>query len=122
MPSVLFSIISGLIMGSITAYLAYRQKRDIRFWFMLGFVLGIFGILAFFFMPKQPPKEVPGPTIQGPVDKLWYYLDGAQQQKGPMSFDALSRALKEKKISLENYVWHEELPEWKLLKEFTSSP
>lgn len=111
-------------MGAISAYLAYRQKRNPYFWFAAGLFLGALGILAFFFIPKQvqEPKEVPGPILNGPVDKLWYYLDEERQQKGPMSFDALSRALKEGKVKLENYVWHEELPEWKPLKEFTSSP
>jgi hypothetical protein len=56
--------------------------------------------------------------IDGPNQKLWYYLDPSQNQLGPMSHHALTNAWKEGKVTPATYVWHEELPEWKPLQEF----
>lgn len=109
------------IIGAFSAYLAYRRGRNPYLWFIVGFLFGVFGIFAIFFAtgPKKakiPPLE-PIYTIQGPTDKFWYYLDPTHQQQGPMSREALANAWKEGKIDLSTYVWHEELPEWKPLKE-----
>lgn len=114
-------LILSLLTGSLAAYLAHRQKRNLYLWFAIGAFLGLLGVLAFLYFPKQkksPVLDAPTAVLQGPTDKLWYYLDEQHQQQGPMSFSALARAWKEGKAKLETYVWHEELPEWKLLKEF----
>ena len=116
--------VSATVMGSISAFLAYKRKRNPYLWFALGFFFGIFGIFAiFFFGPKKKPAPLdlsplePPLSISGPTDKFWYYLDPAHEQQGPMSHDALTKAFKEGVIGPATYVWHEEMPEWKPLKE-----
>jgi len=118
------AIISALLLGILSAYIAYRRGRNIYLWFFIGFVFGIFGILAIFFAPSDkkkapilPVTRPPEPTIQGPKDKFWYYLDPANQQHGPMSHDALTLAWKDGKVTPASFVWHEDLSEWKTLKE-----
>ena len=116
------ALFGGILIGSLSAYLAYRRERNPYLWFGIGFLFGIFGILFLFFSPSRKKKEVPVeaaplPTIQGPSNKFWYYLDPAQQQQGPMSLDALTTAWREGKIDLSTYIWHEDLSDWKPLQE-----
>lgn len=120
------ALIGASLIGGLSAYLAYRRGKSPYLWFFIGFFFGALGILFIFFSPK--PKPVPAeepapiiPTIQGPKDKFWYYLDALHQQQGPMSHDALTAAWREGKLNLSTYVWNEELPEWKPLEEFVKS-
>lgn len=122
---------SGCLFGAISAYMAHRRERNPYVWFFAGFVFGIFGALAIFF---APPKKKPSvslalepamgetilPTIQGPKDKFWYYLDPSNQQQGPMSYSALNSAWKEGKVSLSTFVWNEDFSDWKILKDILS--
>jgi len=122
-----WTFVAAFATGAIGAYLAYRRGRNPYLWFGLGFLFGIFGLFAVCFLPfrkKSLQKAVlatsqaPEPTIQGPSDKFWYYLNPEHQQIGPMSLDALTTAWRQEKISLNTFVWNEELPEWKLLQDF----
>lgn len=114
-------LIGAAIIGMISAYLAYKRGKNPYLWFFIGFLFGIFGIFAIFFIsPKKAPEPAPKQPvfrIDGPADKLWFYLDSSHSQQGPMSRDALNSAWKSGKINLSTYVWHEELPDWKPLKE-----
>lgn len=118
------TIFAALFSGCLGAYLAYRRGRSPYSWFFIGFFFGVLGVLAIFFAPARKkvlvaaaPNPAPLPTIQGPANKFWYYLDPAHQQMGPMSLDALTTEWRQGKIALTTYVWHEELPEWKLLQD-----
>lgn len=118
------ALIGAALIGGLSAYLAYRRGKNPYLWFFIGFFFGALGILFIFFSPKPVPKEEPTPiipTIQGPKDKFWYYLDTLHQQQGPMSHDALTSAWREGKLNLSTYVWNEELPDWKPLEEFVKS-
>ncbi len=112
---------SGAI-GLLSSYLATKRGKNPIFWFMIGFFFGLLGVFAIFFSPnpkRQPAlaEAAPTPYIQGPSDKFWYYLDNAHQQTGPISYNALNSAWQQGTIAPTNLVWHEELPEWKPLKE-----
>lgn len=126
-----------LVMGGISAYLAKKRGKNPYFWFFIGMFLGVFGIFFLFFMPnkkkilsaaKQPQNdaeitiditpEVP-PTQ---LEKFWYYLAQENEQRGPMSFDALKRAFREGKISQATYVWNEELDDWKPFGDLLKTP
>ncbi len=115
-------LLTAAVMGTLSAYLAKKRGKNPYLWFALGFFFGIFGIFALFFtsgakkIPTQMPKQ-PVLRIEGPSDKFWYYLDPTHNQQGPMSRDALTEAWKSGKIDLSTFVWHEELPEWKPLKD-----
>ena len=124
------TIIAALLTGALGAYLAHRRGRNPYIWFCIGSFFGILGAFAIFFAPsrkKNLSKPVPQPsvqltpTIQGPSDKFWYYLNPEHQQIGPMSLDGLTNAWRQGKISLTTYVWNEELPGWKPLQDLITS-
>jgi len=116
------TLIAGFIMGLISAYLAQRRGRNPIFWFFMGLIFGVFGLLFFFNIPakkKLPPisKPQPQPYVFGPSDKFWYFLDDTHTQIGPMSYIALSNQWRQGKIKPATFVWHEDLPDWKPLQE-----
>lgn len=115
-------LVSAAAFGSISSYLAYKRGRNPFTWFAIGFLFGIFGIFVIFFAaakkaPAPPQKREPVFAIQGPADKFWYYLDPQNNSQGPMSLEGLKAAWKEGKVGLSTYVWHEEMSDWKPLKE-----
>lgn len=119
----LIHIVVSFFCGLFSAYLAQKQQKNRYIWFIVGFGLGLLGVMAMFFFTqqkKQPSNKPVEPemSIQGPNDKLWYYLDKNHERKGPMSLNLLTTELRQGKISLSTYVWNEELPSWKLLDEF----
>jgi len=80
--------------------------------------------MAIFFapFPKRKPEPIlakpePKPYLFGPTDKFWYYIDELRNSQGPMSYNALSAAWKQGKVTPSTYIWNEELPEWKPLQE-----
>ena len=111
----------------MSAYLAHLRKKNCYFWFAIGFIFGLFGVMALFLGYLQDgrakaaaadsPPPLPEPYVDGPIDRFWYYLDAGRQQQGPMSFEALTQAWKRGEISKASFVWHEELPEWKALQD-----
>lgn len=106
---VLQLLISALVMGSITAYLAKRRGRDPVKWFFVGFFFGIFGLIALFFMkPVEALEPAPRalPTIEQP--KQWYYLDAAHNTLGPITHDELQSFATPK-----TYVWKQGMTDWK---------
>jgi hypothetical protein len=122
------TLLAALCTGILGAYLAYRRARNPYIWFCIGFFFGILGAFFILFASSRKKKAVdpeatpaPEPTILGPSDKFWYYLDPNHAQIGPMSLEALNGAWKQGKISLTTYVWHEELPEWKPLQELITN-
>lgn len=114
------SIVMSTLMGLISGYIAYRQKKSPYIWFFVGFCLGFLGLC--FLMLLKPKKvirkEKTIPVLQGPSDKLWFYLDPTHQQVGPISYGAIAKAFTQGIISQNTYIWHEDLTEWKTLKEF----
>jgi hypothetical protein len=126
------SALMWIVFGALSAYLAKMRGKNPYLWFFLGMLFGVFGLLFLFFAPKPrsaPSREKRGSDdpktidISPPYDptyneKFWYYLDGQNQQFGPMSFDALYRLLGEEKVSKKTFVWNESLESWKSLEEF----
>jgi hypothetical protein len=119
-------VVIGLFLnGLLSAYLAHKQKKNIYLWFSIGFGFGLLGIMALFFLhqQKKPIRKkgtnpIPLASIEGPKDKLWYYLDPTHNRKGPMSLEALTSEWRQGKVFSSTYVWNEELSDWKLLENF----
>jgi len=116
--------------GAAAAYFAQKRSKNPYMWFAIGFFFGLFGFCLLFFLPKarkkkaktrlaMTPQEKPLPAIVGPSNKFWYYLDPQHLQQGPMSYEAITAALRQGKISPATYVWHEEMTDWKQVQELT---
>jgi hypothetical protein len=115
-----------IICASIAAFIAQRKKANPYLWFAIGFIFGILGIFAVFFIPTKtksklaslPPEPAPRPepVLRGPKDKFWYYVDKSKTQQGPVSFQAVQQFFKEGTISANTFVWHEDLSEWTQLE------
>ncbi len=119
--------ITGLV-GLLSAYLAVRRGRNPYFWFLIGFLFGLLGLIAIFVVTrekksmKDPISVVPQPYIDGPNHCFWYYLDPEYRQLGPMSYQALTEAWQKGELTSSTLVWHEDLPNWKELQEFIITP
>jgi hypothetical protein len=130
-PITPLTIVAAILTGALGAYLAHRRGHNPYIWFCIGSFFGILGAFAIFFAPArkkvltksepEPPVQQLLPGIQGPSDKFWYYLNQEHKQVGPMSLDGLTNAWRQGKISLTTYVWNEELPDWKPLRELQVS-
>lgn len=120
--NLLLTIAMGLLTGAACSNFAKNQGRNPRRWFFIGFLFGIFGLLAIFILPrmkKQAPAEaapLPAPK-PAHADKLWYYLDSENERFGPIKYEALQDLFKENKISSQTYVWNEGFDDWKHFKE-----
>lgn len=117
MPNELM-IFSALAMGGIAAYFAKRKKKDPFLWFCIGAFFGLLGVLYLYFLVKPAKKAeepLPRPIIKASADpqKFWYYLDPENNQFGPMSYNALNQAWKDGKVTVDTYVWNEDLESWK---------
>jgi hypothetical protein len=115
-------IVISLAIGATSAYLGHKRGRNPYLWFAIGFFFGIFGIFAIIFATSRKKAATEAKReavfiIDGPLDKFWYYLDPTHKQQGPMSHNALTEAWKTGEIDSSTYVWHEEMAEWKPLKE-----
>ncbi len=115
----LFTVAMWLAFGAMAAYVAKSRGKNPYLWFALGTLLGLIGVFFIFFMPKakaapvaEQPKE---PTLNVPAESaslFWYYLTPENEQRGPMSFDALTQTWREQRITPETYVWNETLKDW----------
>jgi len=134
----LFSVILWLIIGGICSQVAKQRGRRPMIWFFIGVVLGVIGLIILYIMPPKKialavASSTPAPSQQTievsvspaePEDPLyetllWYYLDEANKQYGPMSFSALQGAWDDDQITSSTYVWNEGMENWKMLEELS---
>lgn len=115
-------ILWPLVVGFVGAYIAKKRKLNPFFWFAICFALGIVGLVGLFFLPyfkkssrKQPydslPKA-PKPPLFSP-ETLWYYLDAAEAQAGPVSFLRLQELKQNGLIQENTYIWTDSFSDWK---------
>ena len=119
----LLSFVLLLICAGANAYFAKQRGRDPVAWFLIGLLLGVFGLLVLVLMPKLSTKSdleqdedriLAGIGISNNdfISKEWLYLDEARQQVGPIFFKQLCKIYEEGKISDRTYVWCEGMKEW----------
>ncbi len=122
----ILAIVLCFIIGAASYHYAQKRGRNPYTWFALGLLFGIFGLITLFILPilkkstaikkVEPPKPSTPDSLEvldsKYLNKLWYYLDAADQQYGPMSLNALGSAWKEGKLDVKTYVWNEDLADW----------
>ena len=92
--------LSWILLGALCSRIARQRNRHPGGWFVIGFILGVFGIILLFILPKKKskmvsyaepiPKTTPqdkgtleaqssyslSPPINDPeMSKCWYYID-----------------------------------------------
>lgn len=118
----------SLLLGIVSAYIANRKGKNPYFWFFIGFLFGLIGIIFLLFRKaeKAPVLEeiVEEPVIETPKcvghDKFWYFLDKDRKQCGPVSFESLKKEFTEGSLNTSSYVWNEEMENWKQIKDIAN--
>lgn len=140
MQQIIMMIICTII-GAICYRYSKQRGRNPYTWFTIGLFFGLFGLIALFVMPplnrprggkkgKDPDLERVPTLINHHLEtldpthssKLWYYLDQENQQFGPMSIDALTKAWRDGKVHATTYVWNELMENWKRFEEVLKTP
>ncbi len=134
-------ILAWVFFGFVCSKIAKYKGRNPTTWFYLGFFLGLLGVIIIALLPSRhfqnlsygqapvigpmaDPNQDPLPIGPDPIyeeirKKNWYYLDQHQTQFGPMSFEAFKIAYIEGRLHLGNYVWNEDMADWKKLQDLT---
>ncbi len=125
----------SLVMGILTAYFASKRGRNATIWFIIGMLLGIFGLLILFIMPRaegqavQTKREVSSEvsviapqqkhTVTIPIDEPseWYYLDSQHTQFGPIKLSALSELFAKGQLQPSSFVWKKGMGDWMKIEE-----
>lgn len=117
------TLLIAVLFGFISSFVAFKRGKNPYLWFFLGALLGALGIFAVIllsdFAKKRKPrkKRAPALVLDGPQDKLWFYLDETHQQVGPISYQSVGENLRKGVINPQTFVWHENLSSWKKIEE-----
>lgn len=126
MPEVnlIHTLIAGIILGFLCAYLAISRGRSPYNWFFIGFLTGLIGLIVLYFLPSFAQEETDSEAKKIETAPLfnyyatdWFYLDSTWQQQGPVKWDNILALHSEDKIRLDSLVWCPELKEWTPLKD-----
>lgn len=121
-----------LMIGAATAYFANQRGRDPLIWFMVGMLMGLFGLLLLFLLPVVPDEGVPPQeAIPEQIDtprtithdylvKDWYYYDRNRERQGPIRFEKLKDLWKESELHEDSFVWSEGMPGWQKIEDLHS--
>jgi hypothetical protein len=120
---ILLNIALSLFLAWCCSLSAKKRGRNPSTWFIAGAFFGIFALITLFILPNRNAGKVPvGPSApKAPpleaisplhAEKMWYYLGEQQEQFGPMSFHALSRAWNEGLVREQTFVWNEAMENW----------
>lgn len=124
-----------IFFGFLCAYLAPKKGRNPKNWFIIGLFMGLLGVLLLLLLPStdrkreefiqkqrgapaQQPQPIPlSARLNEITAKIWYYLDAAHKQQGPVDFPFLSRQWNQKMFSNNTYVWADGMEQWKKIGE-----
>ncbi len=119
-----------LIISAATAHFANQRGRDPLIWFMLGMLLGLFGLLLLFLLPiveeenseesptiEQKRKPQPLSATHDYLVKDWFYYDRNREMQGPIRFEKLKELWKNAEINEGSFIWTEGMAEWQKLEE-----
>lgn len=133
-----FWLLMCFIFGSLCSNLAKQKNRSSTIWFVVGFLTGIFGVMAIFILPVRKvlpetklatvgakewgsveEKEKDNtPMIRYTLEKSrWYWLDSQHVQQNEISFVELKEMWKENKLGKETFIWQKGMKEWKKIKD-----
>jgi hypothetical protein len=122
------NIAIAIVLGMLTALIAKGRGRSPLRWFVVGLMLGFFGIIFLFFLPSTKKEtfsdqavvaksEVAQLNISPPTQNHWFFLDPQKNIQGPVSLSLLKEQWNKGLLTANSWVWNESLIEWKRLEE-----
>lgn len=133
---IFFKALLALTFGCLCACIAHKQGRKKPvIWFLVGFFLGIFGLLLVFILPRvtivksntvnKAKPEASSKTHSNTIvvepivieETKWYYLNSQHEQQGPIFLSELKNLYIDNAISKATYVWQNGMMEWKRIQE-----
>lgn len=122
---ILIAFFITCLQAFLTSYVAGQRNRNRTLWFVLGAVFGWIAFLFALFLPvkdeeAQEKREEVAPEVEKKQEEsVWYYLDAAHKQFGPVTRSKLDELREESVLSEKSYVWREGLKEWTRLKDLS---
>ena len=115
--------ILSFVFSCLFAFLSYRyalrRGRDPYIWFFLGFIFGLFGLIALFILPEIKKVKPPSlkPQKYSPIlYQEWFYLDTNNEQQQAINFDELKKMWNDGFLESSSYVWTKGMADWKQIK------
>jgi len=122
-PPLWLILLGSSFFAWLTRAKAVKHQRNPKKWFLMGFIFGIWGLIAFYLTKKIAPLSAPAASNPKPLDLFnlqpgaWYYED-SQTVVGPISPEYLKSLFDKGQISLNTLIWHENLENWEKLEQF----
>ena len=141
----LIGLLIILLMGTLTAYIAWKRGRNPTFWFITGILFGWLGFLVVYFLPvqeevlKQREEELSKiqkgeeplsfETVELVIEPVkneahfqqssWFYLNKEHKTLGPVLGSIIKELWNRQEIAPTTFVWKEGMQEWKRIKELS---
>ncbi len=116
-----FALLCWTLFGLACQRIAESRGLNPTTWFFVGFFLGLLSLPIAYLWPVKnslpKPEEKPDPELVRLQKSHWYYLNEEHRQLGPISLDALRRALRDEQLTSKSYIWSDGMEEWKRLND-----
>lgn len=129
-----------ILLGIISAYIAFKKQRNPFGWFFIGFLFGLIGIVIVLILPPSdirgnsnqncfseedytdPTLEISSKEVEETAEKTitspifeapnWFYLDENKKAIGPFNEENLMTILLTKENRKEIWIWKKGMPDW----------
>lgn len=127
------NVVIWVVLGCLAAVCANSRGRSPGAWFLIGSLLGWYGLLLLFILPPISQEEItpkeekeqaplpPEPVVEKAITFSpageWFFLDAAKTICGPVPPEVLKDKWKEGKILPESWVWSEYTVDWRKISQ-----
>lgn len=123
-----------ILLGIISAYIAFKKQRNPFGWFFVGFLFGLIGIVIAMILPpsdisgnysnpnnsqkleilSEEVKDKAENTITPPIFETsdWFYLNENKKAIGPFNEENLIKTLLTKENRKEIWIWKKGMTDW----------
>jgi hypothetical protein len=122
------NIAIAIVLGGLAAIIAQNRGRSPLRWFIVGLLLGFFGIIFLFFLPSTKNEatdeqsvavkpEAAQSIMPSSTQSNWFFLDPYKNVQGPISLGHLKEQWSKGLLTAGTWVWNESMSEWKRLED-----
>lgn len=127
-PPLWLMLLGASFFALLTRSKAAKYKKNTTLWFWIGFIFGIWGLLAFYLTKKRSSLQTNPQEITASSKSLltlnystWYY-NMNQEIQGPSSADYIEKLYANGELHDQTLLWNETLTDWTELKTFKTLP